>query len=285
VLAGGGADLNGLPQYVEKKMALPTTRLDALPGAHPVKAPAAFAVAAGLAMAGSASVTAPISLLPESVRNELAFRRQKPFWIASAAMAALVLGISLLGGFRDIRKKETHLGEQRVSLTRRQQLADQIESIKSVNAQIREMAGPVKNLLRAGPLLRDLITLVSANLSKDDRIYLISDGESYFAPKPDAVIEPPGKLGMRDHRRTAQPPQTKPKEVGAVFEHIIVEGYTRRTNLSTIKQLITKLGDAEYVESVDLLSDDRWSTDTRVEDFARNAGMRRFVIDVKVRVP
>jgi hypothetical protein len=212
------------------------------------------------------------------------FRRQKPYWIAASVAAALILAVSLVGGYRDIRRKQAQLGDQKRSLGRRQQLVAEIEAIRAGSAHIESMAEPVRRLVEVGPALRETVALIGRHKASNDWITVITDGVSYFepeplAPDPDNAREPLRAAEMRRRRRDAA--GEPPPGLGSV----IVEGYTRRSDLSTVKALIARLAEMKGVESADLLGDDKLVSDPAREARVGARTARRFVIDVRFRTP
>lgn len=274
VLTGGASQLRGFPEYIEKKMLLRTVLAGRVPGSRKQEEAATFAVAIGLALSKLGAPPVALSLLPTRLHDELVMRQQKPYWIAAAVAGGLILAVSLVGGYRDLRRIKSELGGQRASLKRRQELVQQIEAIKAGTSQIREMARPIGALIHAAPLIRTLITLVAESKDEDDHITMVCDADTYFDTNP---LGPPDEdpTGRRrpDPRRNRTNPATN-----AVLDRVIIEGFTPKSNLSTVKGLIASLNEADCVESADLVSDDKLvATDTRYA--ARD--LKRFVIEVR----
>lgn len=288
VLAGGSAALEGLPEYMTEKLGIETTRLQTLPSRQELKDPASFAVAIGLAMAGLEKETTSISLLPPDVRDELGFRRQKPFWIAAGATAAAILAVCLACGFRQNQRMQEHLRKQDAKLKELQLLRDQIKATQANSAQIRAMSAPLKELLRAGPLARDLTSLVLDATAPGDWITMICDSTFYFT-LPRGSLAPPAedkRLGMRDARKRKRKQKSdKPNEEDEGFRRLIIEGYTPTPNLITVKELILKLKSTEYVEDADIMADTLIPDEGEIRGKRRNPNAKRFVVDVKVAAP
>jgi Tfp pilus assembly PilM family ATPase len=278
VLSGGASQLRGFREYVEIKTRLRTVHAESVPGSRKPEDATSYAVAIGLALSKLGVGPISISLLPSHLREELELRQQKPYWIAAAVAGGLVLTVSLVGGCRDLRRIKNELGAQRASLKRRQELVQQIEAIKAGTKQIRQMARPIRGLLHAAPLLRDLVTLVAETKDEDDQITMVCDADTYFKTNPLAPPEEGVGSGRRriDYRLSRENAATNP-----VCERVIIEGFTKQSNLSTVKGLIASLKEAGYVESADLVSDDKLvGQDTRLV----SRDMRRFVIEVRATV-
>jgi len=287
VLAGGSASLSGLPEYMTEKLGVETTRLTTLNSREQLEDPAGFAVALGLGAAGLGRQTSSISLLPPDVRDELGFRRQKPFWIAAGVTAAMILGVCLACGFKQNQRMKEHLQKEQKKLDELRLLRDQIKATEANSEQIRTMAAPVKELLRAGPLARDLTSLVLDATAPGDWITMICDSTFYFT-LPRGSLPPPTddkKLGMRDARKREKKKKNKLEEEDLGFRRLIIEGYTPTPNLFTVKQLILKLKSTEYIDDADIMADELIPDEGEIRGKRRNPNAKRFVLDVKVAAP
>jgi len=273
VLCGGGARLEGLPEVVEQRLGVPTERMKPLGKQVEQDESSTFAAAAGLAFCGADAATNGLALLPQGMRDDQVFRQQKPFWIAAGVVAALILAVSLTGGYRDFKRREAVLDAQRTSLQRRQDLVRQIENVRVAAEDIVDMATPIEQMLLAGPHMRDLVTLVSESLSGRDRITLICDAESYFTGLPKEKPDRPGR-GRRPNKKDE--PVLKNS-----FERVVIEGYTREQDLSLVKDLLAKLAASDLILSADLLNDDKLVSWGAVP-VRPPPGARTFVLDVQM---
>ncbi|MGQ9663624.1 MAG: hypothetical protein ACUVWX_15030, partial [Kiritimatiellia bacterium] len=284
ILCGGGSELRGFPEFVAKKLGTEVILAEPLGGSD--VAGIQFAVAAGLVASQLSHLPVRISLLPERMRSELQFRRQKPFWIAAAVTGALIFGVSVVGGYRDIQRKEKQLGLQRASLARRQKLVAEIERVKTQTQQIREMAAQIHELLQSGARLRYLLELLANTLDQRDWITTIADAESYFAERSESLRRrgPGGRLGRALQSEVPSADQR--------LNRVIIEGYTVTRNLSTVKNLIKKLGAQQWIASADLLLDDELHVVEQrplpaegVAPERRTPFAQRFVLDVRLAKP
>ncbi|MBN2301185.1 MAG: pilus assembly protein PilM, partial [Lentisphaerae bacterium] len=103
IVSGGGSLLKGFPDYIAERLNINVRQPLMLPGNPKTDRPALFPTAIGLALSED-NAAAQINLLPNTIKDELIFRRQKPFWIAAAITAALILGISVACGFWQIKR-------------------------------------------------------------------------------------------------------------------------------------------------------------------------------------
>lgn len=276
VLAGGGARLAGFAERISEALQLPVVGAEAAGWSDDPAEAAACATAVGLALAAHGTARCRISLLPDDLRYEREFRRQKPLWGAAAVVAGLIFAVGLIGGYRDNQRKANVLRAQEASIQARQQLAASIETSRRRNEQLRRMGGEIRALLESGPLVRELLAAIQQAKDPDDWITLVADAESYFekssAPPPERRAAPgPGESGE------APPPPAPPP-----FNRVLIEGYTRRGNLATVKRLIDGLSAAPFVAAADLLSDDAVVPDEAAEREGL-IGARRFVLDVRLR--
>jgi hypothetical protein len=292
VLSGGGALLTGFAGYVALKTGMDVTMDLRLPAEGKCQPPAIWAIAAGLACAGIGPRKCDISFLPKSIRDEQAFRREKPYWLAAGIAAALILVVSLIGGYYDFKRMEKHLNSQRASLERRRELVARIESVQAKGNLIREMAAPVDSLLHIGPTVRDVLSLVANAKHSNDWISLVCDGESYHSKSPSAALLAPPETGIADRRRRLVPAVADNGTLTAIgtnkptrLEHIIIEGYTPKLDFSTVQTLIDRLAAAKLIASADLLSDDKLVEADPLDGQGSDRRIKRFAIDVKVSPP
>lgn len=282
VLCGGGACLRGFADAVSAALGVPASRADAQPRAVAAENPMLFSVAIGLGQAGLDHTASRVRLLPPHVRDELSFRRQKPWWIAAALVGAAILGISVAAGVYDSKCWKEKLTEQQQSLRRRQQLAEQFYHARWQADAIQGMAVPVGALLRTSTVMRELISLVAGSKAQEDWITLIADSAFYntppVAPPPDSE-PPPGARERRAIRKA-------PTEVPGVnrIEKVVLEGYTRTANFTTVRDLIAAIQQAPYVQKADLLSDDRLVPPAS-ERTHPGPGLKLFAIEVTLKKP
>jgi type IV pilus assembly protein PilM len=275
VLSGGGSHLKGFDRFLAYKLAMEVRPLTALAGREEATDPAVYAVACGLALAGAGLGGGHISLLPSDLREALMLRRQKGYWMGAAGLAALVLGISLFGGYRDYQHKTRALRADQASLARCQELAREIERTQEVNARLSRMSTTVLVLLQNGPVFRDVISALGERLPPNCWITLVADANTYFstdnAVKPEARRVPRGLRELKEGEPavlTGEP----------AFSRIIVEGYTSDPSLASVRKLIESLKAEGVIGMADLLGDDQLVQEN-TEKWGP-AGGRRFVIDI-----
>jgi Tfp pilus assembly PilM family ATPase len=283
ILSGGGALLGGLADFVAAKTGLPTTLIARIPAHGAPEPQAVWTITAGLLTGALRAPRCTISLVPRAIRDEWMFRRQKPFWIAAGLVALVILAVGLVGGWYDSARMQRHLREQRTSLERRRSLVEQIEAAKARNDDLRAQVSPVTEMLRAGPLMRQVMALVAQSKAPKDWIVLFCDADSYYEKKEPASRARSPDAARLDRRRL--PSAVTVAETGTnappLMQHIIIEGYTLQPSFATVQKLLDRLEASDLVASADLLSDDKLVQPETQPDLP-DGKAKRFVIDIKM---
>lgn len=285
VLSGGGSLLTGFAGYVAAKTGLEVITNIHLPADGKCQPPANWAIATGLACGGVSPRKCDMSFLPKAVRDEQAFRREKPFWMAAGVAAALILVVSLIGGYYDFKRMEKHLNTQRASLERRRDLVSQIEAIQIKGNLIRAMAEPVDKLLHNGPIVQEVLSLVASAKNPNDWISLLCDGESYQSKSPSSALFTTAEGTAPKRHRLATTVSEAVTNKTSRLEHIIIEGYTPEMDFLTVQSLIDRLEKATLITTADLLSDDKLVQPEAIDGQNSDRRIKRFVIDLKVGAP
>ena len=283
VITGGGSLLGGFAAYIQQKTGLTVSTTVPLGDEAHFNPAAIWPVAAALALLPLEERTCPITVLPQRLRDEQVFRRQKPYWLGTAVGAALILGVNVGGYFYDNQRMERQLQVQNASLERRKELVARIEDYRRRTETIRDLGMPVVNLLRTGPTLRRMLSLVAEAKDSRDWVTLICDAPSYYAKNPSAALyggadDPAG----RRHSPKTSDVVDSPTNRAPVIRQVIIEGYTRKLNFSSVQTLIDKINASDLVESADLLSDDKLMPPDAADDKSHDLRAKRFAISVKV---
>ncbi|MDD5706306.1 MAG: pilus assembly protein PilM [Kiritimatiellae bacterium] len=302
VLSGGGAQLGGLVEFLGERSGLAVVKAESLPGAAVLPAAGCFDVALGAALTALEVVPSRLSLLPAMLRDEVVFREKKPYWVAAAVMGALTLGVITAGMVYALRGDARALETERKELRKREQLDRGIAAIRQRSDAQRVRCEPLRKLLRGGPAMREVISLVANTIAPDDWISLICDESAYLPAAASAAKHAPPALpragffvpGFRGALRPAAAAEATaksdvPPPPASEFNVFIVEGYTPDISLTTVKSMMERLRTAPRVRKVDLLSDDKVLPPTLPEDLAGLAlelpDMRRFVMRLEVTPP
>ena len=301
VLTGGGAKLRGLADLVSSSFGIPAAVM------ADATVPPEFATAFGLALASSASSrVCPLSLLPQQRRDEIVFREKKPYWIAAGFCVALALAVFIGSGIRGIarERRTAELERQRIAVLTR--IDQSIKSIRAAEEATRALAEPLWPLLQSGPLARELVTLVANSIHPDDWIILICDEEVYLPPEPTNAAPARATRNLRSAPRPNSGPSLRVGDRGGKatgvsaprivaeaekqrFLAFIIEGYTPRPDLVTVRELIGRLRASPLVTSADVLGDERVlpAAVTMANESAGDlaGGLTHFVVRVEVNRP
>ncbi len=276
ILTGGSAGLDGLPEFLEAKLGAGVTVPKAGDPSAAKGVPPEYVVCKGLAHSLTETAGAAISLLPENIRDDIASRKQRPFWFASAGVAVIILAVSLVSGYLQLRRTQDVLNSRQADMSARRQLASQIKSVRMKSERIQHMATPLASLLKSTPVMATVLKTVAENRGADEWITVVCDSESYFNSR----LYEKGRDPYRSEHSRRSGEEDKQKRVG--MTSVIIEGFTRNTSLATVSSLITELTKLEFVESADLLSDDMLAPLPQ-GNLEERLNAIRFAIEVKVR--
>lgn len=300
VLCGGGGALRGLAEFTGERLQRPCAPL-----ADP-DLPPAFTTAFGLALAALHKAACPLSLLPRTLRDEIVFREKKPYWVAAGVCASLALAVFFVSGIRGIGRERAIVEAESRRIAELRRIDSTIRKIRTDIEATRDLGRPALELLQAGPLVRELVTLVANSIHPDDWITMLCDEAVYLPPPPPETAAKPGAAaarGVRDLRRPApaatgvlRPGTRKPAPGGAPaaaekppgFTAFIIEGYTPHSDLETVKDLVRRLLTSELVARADVLGDERVLPAALLGDTPPDALTRdltHFVVRVEVRRP
>ena len=305
IMMGGGAKLRGFREWVARRSGLEVCGPETLTPPAGLSDYGTYAVALGLAYT---SLELPgfsrLSLIPESLRDEVVFKEKKPYWIATAITFALALGVFTAGLVYKLSGESRRLEAERQELRKREKIDQEITRIREETAAIRKEAAPLRRLLVGGPASRYAISLVATSIAPEDWISMIADEETYMrteAPQQSAkeLVKPvrPGFFvpGFRDNDPKAKESnnvfadaEAQPAPGKSKFAAFIIEGYTPNMSLGSVKDMMVRIRSGERVKSVDLLSDDKVKAPAELPDFIKQQKlpeMRRFVIRMEISQP
>ncbi len=324
VLTGGGAKLNGFVDWFSKrinqtpasttsrpilaKQATPASirvyQASELPAPGGVPELGTYATALGLALTSLDAPKLPhLSLIPESLRDEVVFKEKKPYWIATAATLILAIGVFTAGLLISLGRDSVRLEAERQELRKRERIDNEIAAIRAETEAIRKEAAPLRRLLVGGPASRYAISLVATAIAPADWISLVCDEDTYMrheAPKPvPEALKParPGFFvpGFRDNDPKAKESssvfadaEAKPAPEKSKFSAFIIEGYTPDMSFESVNEMLRRIRGAARVKGVDLLSDDKVKPPAELPEAIKALNlpeMRRFVIRMEVSQP
>ena len=324
ILSGGGSKLNGFAEWFAKRVnqtpassgtrptlarpgsatSITVMQASELPCPRGIPDFGAFATALGLALTSLDAPQLPhLSLIPESLRDEVVFKEKKPYWIATAATLILAIGVFTAGLLISLSRDSVRLEAERQELRKREKIDKEIAAIRAETEAIRKEAVPLRRLLVGGPASRYAVSLVATAIAPADWISLVSDEETYLrheAPKPvPEVLKParPGFFvpGFRDNDPKAKESssvfadaEARPAPDKSKFTAFIIEGYTPDMSFKSVDEMLRRIRGGARVKSVDLLSDDKVKPPAELPEAIKALNlpeMRRFVIRMEVAQP
>ena len=324
ILTGGGAKLNGFVDWFSRRINQAPTSTSGRPALAKQGAPASiriyqasellapsgipdlgtYATALGLALTSLDAPKLPhLSLIPESLRDEVVFKEKKPYWIATAATLILAIGVFTAGLLISLGRDSVRLEAERQELRKREKIDNEIAAIRAETEAIRKEAAPLRRLLVGGPASRYAMSLVATAIAPADWISLVCDEDTYMrheAPKPvPEALKParPGFFvpGFRDNDPKAKESssvfadaEAKPAPEKSKFSAFIIEGYTPDMSFESVNEMLRRIRGAARVKGVDLLSDDKVKPPAELPEAIKALNlpeMRRFVIRMEVGQP
>ena len=325
ILAGGGAKLNGFHEWFSKRVnqstastsgrpalvrqeSTPPIRVvlaSELPSQNSIPEIGAYATALGLALTSLDVPKLPhLSLIPESLRDEVVFKEKKPYWIATAATLILAIGVFTAGLLISLGRDSVRLEAERQELRKREKIDQEIAAIRSETEAIRKEALPLRRLLVGGPASRYAMSLVATAIAPADWISLVCDEDTYLRRGAEdknvaEALKParPGFFvpGFRDNDPKAKEStsvfseaEARPAPEKSRFSSFIIEGYTPDMSFESVNEMLRRIRGGARVKNVDLLSDDKVKPPAELPEAIKALNlpeMRRFVIRMEVAQP
>lgn len=282
LISGGGSRLAGLLAFIREQVEPPIQRLEDATTDLPFQADDAIAFGNAVACLDETPETA-LSLIPQRLKDEAVFKREKPYWIATAAFAALSLTVFLVSAVRVLNREQTQLQSKIDYANKQVKLIEQIEATQKTTRAFHQRSEKLQTILTAAPRMRELIRLISRSIHPDDWVSMVCDWETYFTAPKERKAQPK-RLSMRDLRNlggAAKDPEPVPAPDPSHFDRFIIEGYTPNRSMLSVKTFIGKLKTADFVEEVDLLADNLL-VGTRWEGTKPMTNLTQFVIQLKV---
>ncbi|MDA3800345.1 MAG: hypothetical protein PF692_14870 [Kiritimatiellae bacterium] len=177
-----------------------------------------------------------ISLLPESRRQKRILKfQQKAFFMVPLLLllTEALIAYILQTGVTELELRKNGLKKQ---VSEETALALEISKLRQENIMYRIQAKPFKNAIINNHSLLKVLEAVSKAKSADDWVTVIADKNKYSASiKNSDAAE--SKINTEK------------------FSSFVVEGYTLKDDLSSVKEMIAKLKDSDYIYNADLMGD------------------------------
>ncbi len=283
-LTGGGAKLRGFAELIAAHAKLP---LLTAPQNEPP------AIAFGLALAMLRPPVTSLSLLPESLRDEVFFKLKKPWWIATAVILACAIALLIGSGMYAIAKSTAKLNEERKELDARKRIDESIKEIQKKAQLVMDRSAPAKTLLNNAPLARQALILACNSVGPEDYITLFCDVESYVPPADAKKPAPPRAIavsripaGLPASRAPKKDDKPKPPSNPAALTSYIIEGYTMNPSMTTVRDMIQRLKSSPFTVAADLIADDLVLPPAGSESLEKGSKLppyRHFVIRLDIK--
>ncbi|MBP9912617.1 MAG: pilus assembly protein PilM, partial [Opitutaceae bacterium] len=246
LLTGGGAGVPELSMTLAEKMKLPVKPYDALRGVELCEgARANGAVAAvrylpilvGLAAQRSLAATRPLNLLPPALRQQVSFRRQQPWWLATAALL-VITWLPPWWHFYELAKSatmETTRMESRIGPWRARE-ADNAAKLAQL-AEVRRQMDGLRGLVASKSNWLELLADLQSSLAKVEDVWL---------DRLQIVAEPPARDRPDEEKRPLRLELNgRLLDVSNPVAKVSPDSYAR------VKTLLTSFGESRFVAAVE----------------------------------
>ena len=284
ILLSGGGSL-WAPLYEALKGASPKTlsRVGRV-AEHEHEESACFMIAAGLAADALGISRAQANLLPEVYRALLVRERNKRHWLVAGIFSVASMGLVAVGTQLALARENEQLNRHNNMLQRGTVLRGEIEGVEARMKLMDEMTAPLIRFVSNSARIRDLTVTISQEKGEQDFITFIGDSESYLELR---VLAEENRALQEGARRAPQRQrQVNPVRVEGLrtarMNRLIVEGFTARADLVTVRALIEALRAHPDVHWADLLTDDFVFGDLDLDEVWVATGNQRFVLDVEL---
>lgn len=286
VLSGGGVLWQPLFDAIKAACDLPVRPVGRIAG-HEEAQSAEFMIAAGLAADGLGIGRGEASLLPDDLRALLTRERNKKYWLVTGLFSVAAVGMLAAATHTAFVRERAELTRQNNTLQRFASIRRDIESVEARMALIDEMSDPLARFVHNSARIRKLTLLIADLKGAEDFITFLGDSETYLELRVLSLEE-----RMRDsdrevrdqismvQRRVDRQRAERLRDPG--MNRLIVEGFTAREDLSTVRALIQGLREHPEVNRADLLTDDFVFPDIDRDEAWRSTGNRRFVLDIRL---
>ncbi len=271
LLCGGGANLPGLLEFLERSFACDVSLLH-VPGVGEAGAGCEFVVAYGLALQAAGRACLPLSMAPPALTWRAKRERRTTVLMAAVAVMAVVLGASLLLSWRNLTRRNDHLAIQLEELTRCQQViarldatGEQLRALETVQLPVIEHGNRAHRFARAMRRLGELRGADDWFIYFGDRLAFEKGKSGTLMPgsatRPGGPAAHPfaapgsGFVSPATPTLTGQPSHPVATELPALTG-LVAAGYTRLNEeepYGAVRELIGKLNRDPFLAGVDLL--------------------------------
>lgn len=284
LLCGGGSLWPPLREALKEKLPVPVQQVGLISGHEDIPS-AAFLSAAGLAADALGIARAPSSLLPESIRALLTRERNKRYWGLTGVFSVLAMGMVTAATHISVQREQAVLTRHNDTLQRCERIAREISQTVEQLETLERMKRPLVQFVSNSSRIRDLTLFLAEHKGPQDFLTFLGDSESYLDLRVLAEwntedLTAPERQALLGRRRAIESRAQGLRDRS--MDRIIVEGYTPRQDLSTVKALIEALRNHPAVDRADLLPDDFVFADPVRQSMWDSTRTRRFVLDLRL---
>ncbi|MDF3127972.1 pilus assembly protein PilM [Kiritimatiellaeota bacterium B1221] len=283
MLCGGGSQWKPLQQQLKSELAISISYPGSLPGLESSNSPA-YVIACGLAADALGIARASSSLLTPQIRQSLNRKRNKQYWAITSVFS--VAALAMFGAATQIsfQREKKLLDAQTATLQRMDVIRKDNEALLHKQEQVDKMIRPLSDFVSNSTRIRDITLFIAREKDPEDFLTFLGDSESYLQIRLENADEKQRREISTSRRLALQKLNRQQAEEmrDARMNRIIVEGYTHKQDLSTVKTLIEKLATLPAVKSADLLNDDLIFEDVDRTPQWASTRFTRFVLDLQL---
>lgn len=284
LISGGGSLWEPLFAALKAQSPLPLQPLGRIAD-HEDRPSAPFGIAMGLAADALHIGRAPASLLPASLRAGLTRERNKRYWAAAGVFTFLTLGSVAAANHVSLSREREVLMRHNDTLQRCERIARDLQESLARIRLLESMKRPLVQFVDNSARIRDLTLFVANAMGPGDFLTFLGDSESYLelrvlAESPEEDTDPQLRQMVAARRRAIERRSEGLRDRS--MDRIIVEGFTRQEDLSTVRALIVALRTHPEVAAADLLPDDFVFPDPVRDELWQSTRTRRFVLDLRL---
>jgi hypothetical protein len=267
IIATGGIAMNSdFCDKLSSETGVQVQRLHDLMRGGRLKQVGSLSTACGLALVATGKAMLPMSLQPAPLRERIALRQSRPYWILSGIVLNFAIMLfAFLTHYRAEALEQLYSARQgglntlTSTLERLKETRDQVAALRRRNA-------PFAAAVHNAQIARVAMEALAEAKNDKDWIVTFADADSYFE-------EDPGNGAGRGFKTTNG------------FSTIVVEGYTPASDMSSLRSMIKNLQKHAGILSADLLPGEEIREDPARDNTWASFDARLFAIKIELSTP
>lgn len=233
---------------------------------------ASLATAAGLARAGAGRKPIRISLLPPDMKSSALERQQSRYWVAACLMLWATLAVITWHTHHAWSTRRAVKQAVEEEANRLYRMEREWTALQDANEELRQRLWPLRTAQRNNQAATALLHILAKSKGPDDWLVLIADHYTYFGHDAETTRE-------TESSRNAEEEPPRPREMA--MRRMVIEGYTPYDDLSSVRAMIERLREYPFLETVDLLPDDKLRPDWVPPVPVLSEWARRFALEIE----